>query len=409
MPLIFFFRSKTNFLLVQNLGFVLGPTAPPDPNSRGILAFNNAVQTLVPQQLPLSGMRSWKLFGYLTAALVFGTIELMQFLDLWAWAVDDQSSLGPSGGAPSGPPNGPSSAILVRAPDWPSGARKTIILKKLSAPKCQTSNQNLRFSIKLNVQNLVYLTFFLNLSSQFSQSLDVVLGPPGGGFGGPPSGGPPGFSGGPSDDKILNLADPPSGGALANSVVDDAFPHFKLAEQYQNFRSVIGLAWLVLVLMPFSAYLLGAQVKFFLSLHNWSGLPRWASFVLFLPMLIVVECILCWRMLLIDNLKQILVYGTIMNVPDVVKEFMRVSYKLIYAPIYGPLQAVLYCNYDKDETVPPDITGWWTFLGTGGVWEDMLYLLKKKISTKFTFSLQFHAKIVLFLLPKFKNFVLDFS
>jgi hypothetical protein len=33
-------------------------------SQRGIIAFNHAVQTLVPDQLPLRGLRSWKLFGY---------------------------------------------------------------------------------------------------------------------------------------------------------------------------------------------------------------------------------------------------------------------------------------------------------------------------------------------------------
>ena len=46
-------------------------------------------------------------------------------------------------------------------------------------------------------------------------------------------------------------------------------PHFNSpAEQYENFRSIIGLVWLVLILCPFSTYLLGAQVKLFLFVHK---------------------------------------------------------------------------------------------------------------------------------------------
>ena len=63
-------------------------------HSKGIASFNHTVQTLVPQQLPLTGARSWKLFGYLTAVLVFGTLEILEFLDMWAWKVDYNSPVG---------------------------------------------------------------------------------------------------------------------------------------------------------------------------------------------------------------------------------------------------------------------------------------------------------------------------
>ena len=317
--------------------------AAPAPHSSGILAFNHAVQTLVPQQLPLSGMRSWKLFGYLTAALVFGTIELMSFLDTWAWAVVENSNVAARHGYYDNYENA-----------------EPIVEARLLQPAGGS--------------------------------------PPDGPAGGSPPDDPAGGGGPPGDNdpKLLNLADYAIGDDILGMVGDDipdmgpadidsassnniALPHSIWAERYKNFRSVIGLVWLVLILMPFSAYLLGAQVKFFLSFHNWSGWPRWASFVVFLPILLVVECILCWRLLLIDNLKQVLVYGTIVHAPDTVQDWQRVDYKLIYAPIYGPLQAVLYCSYNLDDPIPGSITGWWIFLGQNGVDQKNMQIFIEKI------------------------------
>ena len=40
---------------------------------------------------------------------------------------------------------------------------------------------------------------------------------------------------------------------------------------YTNFRSICGVAYLALVLNPFSMYLIFVQVKFCLSLYKWSG------------------------------------------------------------------------------------------------------------------------------------------
>ena len=55
----------------------------------GIAAFNAALKKHVPKQLPLSGMRSWKLFGYQTAVLVFGCMHITAFYDLWSWRSAD--------------------------------------------------------------------------------------------------------------------------------------------------------------------------------------------------------------------------------------------------------------------------------------------------------------------------------
>jgi hypothetical protein len=53
--------------------------------TKGLEAFNLALKTHVPRQLPLSGMRSWKLLGYKAALVIFGCTYLTTFFDLWCW------------------------------------------------------------------------------------------------------------------------------------------------------------------------------------------------------------------------------------------------------------------------------------------------------------------------------------
>ena len=51
----------------------------------GIVAFNHAVKTQIPRQLPTEGLRSWKVFGYMAALLAFGYQDIVITYDLWAW------------------------------------------------------------------------------------------------------------------------------------------------------------------------------------------------------------------------------------------------------------------------------------------------------------------------------------
>ena len=94
------FVSKFKFFFDQNLDFVLGSSdiddgvvigPQPQPVEDGIAAFNRALKKHVPKQLPLSGMRSWKLLGYKTSILVFGIKDITAFYDLWSWRAADSS------------------------------------------------------------------------------------------------------------------------------------------------------------------------------------------------------------------------------------------------------------------------------------------------------------------------------
>ena len=164
--------------------------------------------------------------------------------------------------------------------------------------------------------------------------------------------------------------------------------------------------------MPFNAYILSVEVKFFLSLHKWSGLPRWTSYAFFLPVLIVIENVLSIRMMVIDNCKSWLagsVIGGYTNHPllavyspsvrrlqlypfgppppttsgdpgstatgglNITNETSATAsspgfyydyavfngYRLEYFPFYGPLQAVMYIySTDNSDGIPTWLKGY---------------------------------------------------
>jgi hypothetical protein len=74
---------------------------------------------------------------------------------------------------------------------------------------------------------------------------------------------------------------------------------------YENFLSVVGLMWQCFVLTPFGVWLLGALVRFLVWLHEWSRWPEWTAYAVFLPLLIVFESVLGYRVLFITNVEQL--------------------------------------------------------------------------------------------------------
>ena len=70
---------------------------------------------------------------------------------------------------------------------------------------------------------------------------------------------------------------------------------------FQNALSVLGLAWQLLVLVPFGVFLLGALVRLLVYLWRISKWPSWTSYALFLPLFLILESLLGLRMTLIDN------------------------------------------------------------------------------------------------------------
>ena len=166
---------------------VVAPAHGPTP---GIRAFNQALKNHIPRQLPVQGLRSWKLFGYVPAVLTFGYENIVTFYDFWAWDHSGQS---------------------------------------------------------------------------------------------------------PVDEGTI----------VANSYFHETWGKLY---PYQNFLSVLGLAWQSFILIPFSVYLLGALVRLLVRLHELSKQPTWVSFAVFLPLLLLLESVLGLRSMLIVNLQQLMWY-----------------------------------------------------------------------------------------------------
>ena len=131
---------------------------------------------------------------------------------------------------------------------------------------------------------------------------------------------------------------------------------------YSNFRSVLGLAYLILVLNPFIAYLICLEVKFLLSCHAWTGWPRWASFAFFLPLLMFFENVLWWRNLLFHNLCDIIcanLIGGAQSLPTWRSDPEPGNrHRIFFVPFYGQTQQLLYIYADDWRNVPTWVSGW---------------------------------------------------
>ena len=59
-----------------------------DEEYAGVKAFNAAVRKYVPAQLPVDGVRSWKLLSYTTAILTIDNRDVVRHFDIWAYPPD---------------------------------------------------------------------------------------------------------------------------------------------------------------------------------------------------------------------------------------------------------------------------------------------------------------------------------
>ena len=51
----------------------------------GIEKFNHAARTTIPEHVPMSGVRAFKLYGYVPSVVIFGYYELAYYYDRLAW------------------------------------------------------------------------------------------------------------------------------------------------------------------------------------------------------------------------------------------------------------------------------------------------------------------------------------
>jgi hypothetical protein len=128
----------------------------------------------------------------------------------------------------------------------------------------------------------------------------------------------------------------------------------------QNARSIIALAYAVLVLNPFMIFLFSIQIKFFLWLHELSGLSGWANYALFLPLYLFFDLILMLRLLIDENISHLVTVDLMAGAVD--------YHTLWYTPFYAALPTFLFYYHDENEPYPQWYQGyrwdfdksWWT-------------------------------------------------
>ena len=69
----------------REVSFTNLPRAPSERRQTGIDAFNRAVQENVPSQLPVQGMKSWKVVSYVPAVLLMGQKIAFWIYDDWSY------------------------------------------------------------------------------------------------------------------------------------------------------------------------------------------------------------------------------------------------------------------------------------------------------------------------------------
>ena len=145
--------------------------------------------------------------------------------------------------------------------------------------------------------------------------------------------------------------------------------------------------------MPLSAFLLGAFVKLFLTLHKISEWPRWTSFVVFLPLLIYVDNVLGVRTMIIDNFKILCAYGAIAgknsssNIGDDTEGYLWIEFQ----PFHGVENVLLY-HYNfrippgnylgwhadyfdvSGSTTPHWVVGWGSFFADTAVAQALIWI-----------------------------------
>jgi hypothetical protein len=217
------------------------------PSNSGLAAFNRSVRTDVFNQLPITGVRSWNVFGYCMAVLVEGSWQLFNFYDAWGF---------------------------------------------------------INHGVGYNAYNLINARF--------------------------------------------------------------EYPDIVARFEYENIGSVFTLAYFAFVMGPFILFFYSAQIKLFLWLHELSGLPRWTIYALFLPLYLFVELVLSFRLLVTQNITNLVVVDLMAG-----STYYPGQHVLWYAPFYGSVGTFLQLYHNPDEPMPEWYNGYvWRFDKT--VWLDVL-------------------------------------
>jgi hypothetical protein len=122
---------------------------------------------------------------------------------------------------------------------------------------------------------------------------------------------------------------------------------------YQNMRSVFALAYYILVMNPFLLFFFSAQIKLFLWLYELSGLPRWANYAIFLPVYLFVELILGLRVLVAQNILNLVVVDLMAGATTDPNK-----HAIWYTPFCSAISTFLQLYHNRDEPFPEWYSGY---------------------------------------------------
>ena len=123
---------------------------------------------------------------------------------------------------------------------------------------------------------------------------------------------------------------------------------------YRNWRSIVGLAYFILVLGPFLMFHYSIWMWAFLKLHEWSRLPRWTNYAIFLPILLCFKNVMWLDYTINANLENMLFADLIAGTAT--------PHQFTYIPFFGLTYAFLFVYHDYSKPVPQWYYGFtWTF------------------------------------------------
>ena len=73
---------------------IFGEILSKNGQNSGIDNVNKLLRFHIPKQLPTQGVRSWKLFRYVSAVVIFNFSDIVTYFDLWGW--NDRGELAPA-------------------------------------------------------------------------------------------------------------------------------------------------------------------------------------------------------------------------------------------------------------------------------------------------------------------------
>jgi hypothetical protein len=109
---------------------------------------------------------------------------------------------------------------------------------------------------------------------------------------------------------------------------------------YDNWRSIVGVAFMVFVTNPFVIFMIFAHIRLWLALHAWSKLPRWTNYAFFLIAFLVIQSVLAVPWMFNQNVMNLwfeLIIGDS-------KTSSTNQYKIFYQPLSGSTALFLLKN-----------------------------------------------------------------